>query len=240
MINEITQEEEHVPFTTWGKCIRVTLCASAVLFWILLIIASVIGIIVYRLSVLVVFSTKLSQTFNGTDPIQKYLTPQTATSITASVISFIIIMILNTIYEKVAIMITNFELPRTQTDYENSLTMKMFLFQFVNYYSSCFYIAFFKGKFVGYPGDPTYWLGKYRNEECEPGGCLLELTTQLTIIMGGKAIWNNIQEVLLPWIKNLIGRYHTASRTERNPHDGNKTTTCSSWANWDCFMNILK
>ncbi|XP_005637010.1 anoctamin-6 isoform X5 [Canis lupus baileyi] len=215
VINEITQEEEHVPFTTWGKCIRVTLCASAVLFWILLIIASVIGIIVYRLSVLVVFSTKLSQTFNGTDPIQKYLTPQTATSITASVISFIIIMILNTIYEKVAIMITNFELPRTQTDYENSLTMKMFLFQFVNYYSSCFYIAFFKGKFVGYPGDPTYWLGKYRNEECEPGGCLLELTTQLTIIMGGKAIWNNIQEVLLPWIKNLIGRYHTASRTEK-------------------------
>lgn len=43
--------------------------------------------------------------------------------------------------------------------------MKMFLFQFVNYYSSCFYIAFFKGKFVGYPGDPVYWLGKYRNEE---------------------------------------------------------------------------
>lgn len=215
VINEITQEEERVPFTTWGKCIRITLCASAVFFWILLIIASVIGIIVYRLSVFIVFSTKLPKNFNGTDPIQKYLTPQTATSITASIISFIIIMILNIIYEKVAIMITNFELPRTQTDYENSLTMKMFLFQFVNYYSSCFYIAFFKGKFVGYPGDPVYWLGKYRNEECDPGGCLLELTTQLTIIMGGKAIWNNIQEVLLPWIKNLIGRCRSVSGSEK-------------------------
>nr|XP_023411297.1 anoctamin-6 isoform X2 [Loxodonta africana] len=215
VINEITQEEERVPFTTWGKCIRVTLCTSAVLFWILLIIASVIGIIVYRLSVFIVFSAKLPKHFNGTDPIQKYLTPQTATSITASIISFIIIMILNTIYERVAIMITNFELPRTQTDYENSLTMKMFLFQFVNYYSSCFYIAFFKGKFVGYPGDPVYWLGKYRNEECDPGGCLLELTTQLTIIMGGKAIWNNIQEVLLPWIMNLIGRFHRVSGSEK-------------------------
>ncbi|XP_072804400.1 anoctamin-6-like isoform X2 [Vicugna pacos] len=32
---------------------------------------------------------------------------------------------------------------------------------------------------------------------CDPGGCLLELMTQLTIIVGGKAIWNNIQEVLL-------------------------------------------
>ncbi|KAK1341240.1 hypothetical protein QTO34_017643 [Cnephaeus nilssonii] len=215
VINEITQEEERVPFTTWGKCLRAVLCASAVLFWILLIIASVIGIIVYRLSVFIVFSAKLPKNLNGTDPIQKYLTPQTATSITASLISFVIIMILNIIYEKVAIMITNFELPRTQTDYENSLTMKMFLFQFVNYYSSCFYIAFFKGKFVGYPGDPVYWLGKYRNEECDPGGCLLELTTQLIIIMGGKAIWNNIQEVLLPWIKNLIGRYRTVSGSEK-------------------------
>ncbi|XP_004428978.1 PREDICTED: anoctamin-6 [Ceratotherium simum simum] len=215
VINEITQEEERIPYTACGKCIRITLCASAVLFWILLIIASVIGIIVYRLSVMIAFSRKLPNAFNGTDPIQKLLTPQTATTITASIISFIIIMILNMIYEKVAIMITNFELPRTQTDYENSLTMKMFLFQFVNYYSSCFYIAFFKGKFVGYPGDPVYWLGKYRNEECEPGGCLLELTTQLTIIMGGKAIWNNIQEVLLPWVMNLIGRCGTVSGAEK-------------------------
>lgn len=62
-------------------------------------------------------------------------------------------------------VIFNSELPRTQTDYENSLTLKMFLFQFVNYYSSCFYIAFFKGKIVGYPGEPVYWLGRFRNEE---------------------------------------------------------------------------
>lgn len=34
--------------------------------------------------------------------------------------------------------------------------------------------------------------------QCDPGGCLFELTTQLAIIMGGKAIWNNIQEVLMP------------------------------------------
>lgn len=46
--------------------------------------------------------------------------------------------------------------------------MKMYLFQFVNYYSSCFYVAFFKGKFVGYPGDYKYMFGKWsklRNEE---------------------------------------------------------------------------
>ncbi|NWV11140.1 ANO6 protein, partial [Ptilonorhynchus violaceus] len=215
VMNEITQEEEHVPYTACGKCIRMTFCTSAVFFWILLIIASVVGIIVYRLSVFLVFSATLSQHISGTEAIRKYLTPQTATSVTASLISFVVIMILNIIYEKVAILITDFELPRTQTDYENSLTTKMFLFQFVNYYSSCFYIAFFKGKFVGHPGNPVYWLGKYRNEECDPGGCLLELTTQLAIIVGGKAIWNNIQEVLLPLIKNLIGRYSAAARSEK-------------------------
>ncbi|NWX22671.1 ANO6 protein, partial [Aegotheles bennettii] len=215
VMNEITQQEEHVPYTACGKCIRMTFCTSAVFFWILLIIASVIGIIVYRLSVFLVFSATLSQHISGTEAIRKYLTPQTATSVTASLISFIVIMVLNVVYEKVAILITDFELPRTQTDYENSLTTKMFLFQFVNYYSSCFYIAFFKGKYVGHPGKPVYWLGKYRNEECDPGGCLLELTTQLAIIVGGKAIWNNIQEVLLPWVKNLIGRYCAAAKSEK-------------------------
>lgn len=60
------------------------------------------------------------------------------------------------------------EIPKTHLEYENKLTVKMFLFQFVNYYSSCFYVAFFKGKFVGYPGDYAYMFGKWsklRNEE---------------------------------------------------------------------------
>ncbi|RMC10046.1 hypothetical protein DUI87_12843 [Hirundo rustica rustica] len=209
---EFLEQEEQVRPEYEARCTHVVVNEIT---QILLIIASVVGIIVYRLSVFLVFSAKLSQRISGTEMISKYLTPQTATSVTASLISFVVIMILNIIYEKVATVITDFELPRTQTDYENSLTTKMFLFQFVNYYSSCFYIAFFKGKFVGHPGSPVYWLGKYRNEECDPGGCLLELTTQLAIIVGGKAIWNNIQEVLLPLVKNLIGRYSTAARSER-------------------------
>ncbi|XP_015208423.1 anoctamin-6 [Lepisosteus oculatus] len=214
-LNPITKVKEMVPYTTCGKCMRVTCGIGTVFFWILLIIASVVGIIVYRLAVFFSFSANLRREIKELEPFKEYVTPQMATSVTASIISFIIIMILNIVYERVAILITDFELPRTKTEYENSLTMKMFLFQFVNYYSSCFYIAFFKGKFVGHPGDPVYWLGKYRNEECDPGGCLLELTTQLTIIMGGKAIWNNVQEVLIPWLKNLISRYCMSVGSEK-------------------------
>ncbi|XP_059834473.1 anoctamin-6 isoform X1 [Hypanus sabinus] len=205
--NPVTQEEELVPYTACGRCMRLFCGGSTVLFWISLIVASVVAIIVYRLAVFFEFSVNLPKAINDDlEPLKDYLTPQMATSVTASIINFVFIMILNIVYEKVAILITDFELPRTQTDYENSLTLKMFLFQFVNYYSSCFYIAFFKGKVVGYPGEPVYWLGRFRNEECDPGGCLIELSTQLLIIMGGKAIWNNIQEVLIPWLKNLISR----------------------------------
>uniref|UniRef100_A0A4W5JXB6 Anoctamin n=1 Tax=Hucho hucho TaxID=62062 RepID=A0A4W5JXB6_9TELE len=180
---------------------------------IVLILASVVAIIVYRLAVFFSFSTRLQSDLKELEPFKEYVTAQMATSVTASIISFVVIMVLNILYERVAIWITDFELPRTKTDYENSLTLKMFLFQFVNYYSSCFYIAFAKGKVVGYPGQPVYLLGKYRNEECDPGGCLIELTTQLTVIMGGKAIWNNIQEVL--WMKNLIFRYCTRVGSEK-------------------------
>lgn len=214
--NPVTGMKEKVPYTACGRCVRVSIGMGTVLFWILLIVASIVAITVYRLAAFFAFSAKLrAQDLKDLEPLKEYVTPQVATSVTASLISFVVIMILNILYERVAIWITDFELPRTKTDYENSLTLKMFLFQFVNYYSSCFYIAFAKGKAVGYPGDPVYLLGKYRNEECDPGGCLIELTTQLSIIMGGKAIWNNIQEVLLPWVKNLIFRYCTSTASQK-------------------------
>lgn len=38
------------------------------------------------------------------------------------------------------------EQPRTESEWENSFTLKMFLFQFVNLNSSTFYIAFFLGR----------------------------------------------------------------------------------------------
>ncbi len=40
----------------------------------------------------------------------------------------------------------------------------MYIFQFVNYYASIMYIAFFKGKFVGYPKKYNTILG-FRQEE---------------------------------------------------------------------------
>lgn len=60
--------------------------------------------------------------------------------------------------------LTEYEILRTQTEFDDSLTLKIYLFQFVNYYASIFYIAFFKGKFIGRPGLYNRFFG-YRQEE---------------------------------------------------------------------------
>lgn len=211
--NPVTQElEPYLPLTS--QAVRFCFSGATVMFWIFLIIASMIAVIVYRLSVYAAFASFMEST-QTLQPISSLLTPQLATSVTASCLNFVIIMILNFLYERIAIWITDMEIPRTHLEYENRLTMKMFLFQFVNYYSSCFYVAFFKGKFVGYPGAYTYMFNKWRNEECDPAGCLIELTTQLTIIMAGKQIWGNIQEAILPWIWNWWRRRKARTNSEK-------------------------
>uniref|UniRef100_A0A8C9W9U1 Anoctamin n=1 Tax=Scleropages formosus TaxID=113540 RepID=A0A8C9W9U1_SCLFO len=212
-LNRITQEmEPYLPITS--QCARFCLSGTTVLFWMALIIASMIGVIAYRLAVYAAFSSIMKENSTKLQVVGSLITPQLATSVTASCINFVIIMVLNFLYERVAIWITDMEIPKTHLEYENKLTMKMFFFQFVNYYSSCFYVAFFKGKFVGYPGKYTYMFGgqsNLRNEECDPGGCLIELTTQLVIVMAGKQVWGNIQEALVPWLWNWWG-----SRKARN------------------------
>lgn len=40
------------------------------------------------------------------------------------------------------------EYRRTDSEYEDSFIFKMFVFQFINYYASIFYIAFFKGRWI--------------------------------------------------------------------------------------------
>jgi anoctamin-7 len=105
--------------------------------------------------------------------------------------------------------LTEWEMHRTQTEFEDNLTLKVFVFQFCNFYSSIFYIGFFKGRFVGYPGHYTKFFG-LRNEACGNGGCLIELATQLGVIMIGKQTINNVQEIVIPKIKSYLQRKKTS------------------------------
>ncbi|NXS00269.1 ANO5 protein, partial [Oxylabes madagascariensis] len=126
--NPVTQEmEPYLPLTS--QAVRFCVSGATVLFWVSLIIASMIAVIVYRLAVYAAFASLMENT-QTLQPISGLLTPQLATSVTASCLNFVIIMILNFFYERIAIWITDMEIPRTHMEYENRLTMKMFLFQF--------------------------------------------------------------------------------------------------------------
>nr|CAB3221926.1 anoctamin-7 [Phallusia mammillata] len=184
------------------------------------------GILLIMLSVVIIFvvSVILYKCIVGVVMIHshmKFLHGQssTLTSLTGAVINLILIMLMSNVYTAVAEWLTKWEMHRTQTGYENALTLKVFIFQFVNYYSSIFYIAFFKGKLVGYPGHYDTMFG-IRNETCGSGGCLIELAQQLFIIMVGKQAINNVQELVIPkfwqwWqtrkLKKIKG--HVKSRT---------------------------
>lgn len=73
-----------------------------------LIIASIIGVIAYRLAVFAAFASIMKDSpTNKLDVVGSLITPQFATSVTASCINFVIIMILNFLYERVAIKITD-------------------------------------------------------------------------------------------------------------------------------------
>lgn len=105
------------------------------------------------------------------------------------------------IYHKVAVRLTNMENPRTHTEYEDSFTFKIFFFEFMNYYSSLIYIAFFKGRFYEHPGDREVRRSEFyrlKGDICDPAGCLSELCIQLAIIMVGKQIWGNCMEYVFP------------------------------------------
>ncbi|XP_050787165.1 anoctamin-7-like isoform X3 [Gopherus flavomarginatus] len=121
-------------------------------------------------------------------------------NISSTLVNLALILLMSQVYTSLAEKLTRWEMHRTQTLHEDAFTFKVFIFQFVNFYSSPFYVAFFKGRFVGYPGQYGTLLG-LRNEECGPGGCLIELAQQLFIIMVGKQIISNVQEFIIPKLK---------------------------------------
>lgn len=72
-----------------------------------LIVACIIGVIAYRLAVFAAFASIMKDPMRKMQLVGNLITPQLATSVTASCINFVIIMILNFLYERVAVWITD-------------------------------------------------------------------------------------------------------------------------------------
>uniref|UniRef100_A0A8C3M8P7 Anoctamin n=1 Tax=Geospiza parvula TaxID=87175 RepID=A0A8C3M8P7_GEOPR len=182
-----------------------------IIFMVGLTFAIVFGVIIYRISTAAALA--ISSTPSGRSSVRVTVTA------TAVIINLVVIIILDEVYGCIARWLTQIEVPKTDKNFEERLIFKAFLLKFVNAYTPIFYVAFFKGRFVGRPGDYVYIFHSFRMEECAPGGCLMELCIQLSIIMLGKQlIQNNLFEIGIPKMKKFI-RYLKLKRRRSLDHE---------------------
>uniref|UniRef100_A0A287D2I4 Anoctamin n=1 Tax=Ictidomys tridecemlineatus TaxID=43179 RepID=A0A287D2I4_ICTTR len=169
----------------------------SIVFMIAVTFAIVLGVIIYRIS------TAAALAMNSSPSVRSNI--RVTVTATAVIINLVVIILLDEVYGCIARWLTTIEVPKTEKSFEERLTFKAFLLKFVNSYTPIFYVAFFKGRFVGRPGDYVYIFRSFRMEECAPGGCLMELCIQLSIIMLGKQlIQNNLFEIGIPKMKKFI------------------------------------
>ncbi|XP_052868108.1 anoctamin-5-like [Anopheles cruzii] len=241
MFNIATGSQEPSP-PFWTKKFPSFVCSYSVIFlFILLTIAAVFGIVVYRMSLM---TSRNIYGDGGSVSGKLIIFPATT-----AVINLLVSTALTYAYQYVAVYMTNVEYRRTQTEYNESLNLKIYLFEFVNYYSSIFYIAFIKGKFPGYPAKYNRIL-HLRQEECSPGGCLMELCIQLAIIMVGKQAIGAITEILIPFLVQKFKEFRSVLGIEAEGSDnGERLICCNQWTkdfnliNWNdrsLFNEYLK
>lgn len=169
----------------------------SIIFMIAVTFAIVLGVIIYRIS------TAAALAMNSSPSVRSNI--RVTVTATAVILNLVVIILLDEVYGCIARWLTRIEVPKTEKSFEERLIFKAFLLKFVNSYTPIFYVAFFKGRFVGRPGDYVYIFRSFRMEECAPGGCLMELCIQLSIIMLGKQlIQNNLFEIGIPKMKKFI------------------------------------
>jgi len=125
----------------------------------------------------------------------------TLASVVASVLNSVQIAVFNVIYNFVAKKMTQFENNRTDSIYENSMIAKLFFFQFVNSYSSFFFLAFIAAELerpAYLSDDPDNIESKYEGE-CGWVDCMKPLSINVAIIFLVRLIVTNFASVFIPW-----------------------------------------
>ena len=111
-------------------------------------------------------------------------------NLVTNIIYFLSIQTLNVFYSSIATFLNEYENYRTNTEYEDALIAKVFMFQFINSYAACFYIAFVK------PMLPSI-------DPCMNNDCMGELKFTLAIIF----VLQLLLGILLQSIVPLINKY---------------------------------
>ncbi|CAL8090502.1 unnamed protein product [Orchesella dallaii] len=176
---------------------------STVLFLVFLAVAVLVGVIVYRIWI----TLFLSELYSGPNTGEHDLAwLPLVVSISAAFLNLTFIMLFGRIYQRLAERLTEMEFPRTPQEFEASYSLKIYLLEFMNNYSSIFYVAFFKGAFTGAPNRYIRVFGKLRQEE-------------LAVIMIGKQAKSMIFEAFVPVARRFINRASQRLKVATTPTD---------------------
>jgi len=129
------------------------------------------------------------------------------------------IIILNGIWTNLAVRLTGWENHRTFNAYNDALIWKIFVFQFVNSYTSLYYIAFFKEDSRLFGVEHDYCKYQYRNDRLLGAGCIDELTIQLLTLLCINMFVGQAREVALPYVMSKIN----ILLLKRKSSEGSKT-----------------
>ncbi|CAH1119326.1 unnamed protein product [Phaedon cochleariae] len=185
---------------------RMTITSSICLFMILLDIAAVFGIISFKVALKTFFWTI------------RFFRPHSTywAMVVGCIIQVIIIKLFAKMYGKLSIWLTDFENPRTQKEFDNSVLYKRYILSFANNYTSLFYIAFFKGYFYTVPHTESA-IPLITKDSCKPLPCVVRLCIQMFFVMIFKRLAGNVLTLLYPQIKKFIWR--ALRKSEKKPSE---------------------
>jgi len=178
--SEITGQPETV-FNPNEKMKRNLISQTFISFMILMVLTAVVSITVMK----VIFNTVPSVT--NTLDITLIGINIPFYSILPSVANALQIQIMNFLYGGVAQRLNEYENHRTDTEFEDSLIGKTFVFQFINSYAALFYLAFIEYHVLG--------------GSCTGGDCINQVRNTLSTIFLIRLTSGNISEVLIPYLK---------------------------------------
>ena len=118
----------------------------------------------------------------------------------ASVANVVQIQVLNKLYGGLAVFLTDWENHRTESQYEDALINKTFVFQFINSFAALFYTGIVKGLI------PQY-------DSCNHS-CIDELSNMLFVILAGNLLTSNISEIGVPAFFQWYQKRQERSKTE--------------------------
>lgn len=126
------------------------------------------------------------------------------------------IMTMTVLWNKVGPRIVNWEMHRTDTQWEDALMMKTFAFQFINSYGPALYIAFVQG----HVALPILYVGVDEHGEriplvdkCVDDKCYKALYVQMLIIILSKQVSRNVMAIGPPIYRQLKSRLFSYKNT---------------------------